>query len=165
MVESVFGWPGIGQLAWQAIQRVDIPIIMGVTMVAAVFIVLGNLLADLVAPSSTRGYGYDETQPCDDLVLHRHLSRGSQATGSSGSASRSRTKRPPTRAPGGIVCRRAVTSVASARHDNNRRCRRQAQRQNRACSASVDCRYDGRQAHLGRDGKRDKNKSWLRWFE
>ena len=31
VVESVFGWPGIGQLAWQAIQRVDIPIIMGVT--------------------------------------------------------------------------------------------------------------------------------------
>ncbi len=50
VVESVFGWPGIGQLAWQAIQRVDIPIIMGVTLVAAVVIVLGNLLADLVAP-------------------------------------------------------------------------------------------------------------------
>ncbi|WP_145111286.1 ABC transporter permease [Cereibacter sediminicola] len=50
VVESVFGWPGIGQLAWQAIQRVDIPIIMGVTMVSACAIVLGNLLADLVAP-------------------------------------------------------------------------------------------------------------------
>ena len=49
VVESVFGWPGIGQLAWQAIQRVDIPIIMGVTLVSAVAIVLGNLLADLVA--------------------------------------------------------------------------------------------------------------------
>ena len=36
--------------AWQAIQRVDIPIIMGVTLVSAVAIVLGNLLADLVAP-------------------------------------------------------------------------------------------------------------------
>jgi peptide/nickel transport system permease protein len=50
VVESVYGWPGIGQLAWQAIQRVDIPIIMGVTLVAAVAIVLGNLLADLVTP-------------------------------------------------------------------------------------------------------------------
>ncbi|GFE50516.1 glutathione ABC transporter permease [Roseobacter cerasinus] len=50
VVESVFGWPGIGQLAWQAIQRVDIPIIMGVTMVSATAIVLGNLLADLVTP-------------------------------------------------------------------------------------------------------------------
>jgi peptide/nickel transport system permease protein len=50
IVESVFGWPGIGQLAWQAIQQVDIPIIMGVTLVAAVAIVLGNLIADLAAP-------------------------------------------------------------------------------------------------------------------
>lgn len=50
VVESVFGWPGIGQLAWQAIQRVDIPIIMGVTLVSAVAIVIGNLVADLIAP-------------------------------------------------------------------------------------------------------------------
>jgi peptide/nickel transport system permease protein len=50
VVESVYGWPGIGQLAWQAIQMVDIPIIMGVTLVAAIGIVLGNLLADLVMP-------------------------------------------------------------------------------------------------------------------
>ena len=39
VVESVFGWPGMGQLAWQAIQRVDIPIIMGVTLVSATAIV------------------------------------------------------------------------------------------------------------------------------
>lgn len=48
VVESVFGWPGIGQLAWFAIQRLDIPIILGVTLVAAVGIVVGNLLADIV---------------------------------------------------------------------------------------------------------------------
>jgi peptide/nickel transport system permease protein len=51
VVENVFGWPGIGQLMWQAIQSLDIPIIMGITTVAAVFIVAGNLLADLVAPA------------------------------------------------------------------------------------------------------------------
>lgn len=50
VVESVFGWPGIGQLTWQAIQQVDIPVIVGVTTVSAVAIVLGNLLADLVIP-------------------------------------------------------------------------------------------------------------------
>ena len=50
VVESVYGWPGIGQMAWQAIQMLDIPIIMGVTLVAAVGIVLGNLLADLIIP-------------------------------------------------------------------------------------------------------------------
>jgi peptide/nickel transport system permease protein len=50
VVESVFGWPGIGQLTWQAIQQIDIPIIMGVTLLSACAIVLGNLLADLVTP-------------------------------------------------------------------------------------------------------------------
>jgi peptide/nickel transport system permease protein len=50
VVESVYGWPGIGQLAWQAIQVIDIPIIMGVTLTAAVAIVIGNFLADLVTP-------------------------------------------------------------------------------------------------------------------
>ena len=50
VVESVFGWPGLGQLAWQAIQRVDIPVIVGVTMVSAVVIVLANLIADLLVP-------------------------------------------------------------------------------------------------------------------
>ena len=50
VVEAVYGWPGIGQLAWQAIQEVDVPIIMGVTLVSSLAIVLGNLLADLIAP-------------------------------------------------------------------------------------------------------------------
>jgi peptide/nickel transport system permease protein len=50
VVENVFGWPGIGQLMWQAIQSLDIPIIMGITTIAAVFIVLGNFIADLLAP-------------------------------------------------------------------------------------------------------------------
>ncbi|QEX19658.1 glutathione ABC transporter permease [Hypericibacter terrae] len=50
VVESVYGWPGIGQLAWMGIQRIDIPIIMGVTLVAAVGIVIGNLVADLITP-------------------------------------------------------------------------------------------------------------------
>jgi peptide/nickel transport system permease protein len=50
VVEAVYGWPGIGQLVWQAIQQVDLPIIMGVTLVSAFAIVMGNLVADLIAP-------------------------------------------------------------------------------------------------------------------
>jgi peptide/nickel transport system permease protein len=50
VVESVYGWPGIGQLAWMGIQRIDIPIIMGVTLVAALGILIGNLVADLITP-------------------------------------------------------------------------------------------------------------------
>jgi peptide/nickel transport system permease protein len=50
VVESVFGWPGIGQLTWQSIQQVDIPIIMGVTLFASTAVILGNLMADIASP-------------------------------------------------------------------------------------------------------------------
>lgn len=50
IVESVFGWPGIGQMIWQAIQLVDIPVIMGGVIITALFVVVGNLLADLAYP-------------------------------------------------------------------------------------------------------------------
>jgi len=50
VVESVFGWPGIGQLTWQSIQQVDIPIIMGVTLLASTAVIIGNLFADVVTP-------------------------------------------------------------------------------------------------------------------
>ncbi|MBB6015202.1 ABC transporter permease [Deinococcus radiopugnans] len=48
VVESVFGWPGLGRLVWDAIRVVDIPVIVGVVIFSAVVITLANLLADLV---------------------------------------------------------------------------------------------------------------------
>ena len=61
VVEAVYGWPGIGQLAWQAIQQVDVPIIMGVTLVSSLAIVLGNLSRRCASPpSSTRASAADE---------------------------------------------------------------------------------------------------------
>jgi peptide/nickel transport system permease protein len=50
LIESVYGWPGIGQLTWQAIQQLDIPIIMGVMLIVAFAVAMGSLIADLVAP-------------------------------------------------------------------------------------------------------------------
>jgi peptide/nickel transport system permease protein len=50
VVESIYGWPGVGQLMWQSIQEIDIPVIMAITLIAAVAIVLSNLLIDLIAP-------------------------------------------------------------------------------------------------------------------
>ena len=50
LIESVYGWPGIGQLTWQAIQQLDIPIIMGVMLIVAFAVAMGSLLADLIAP-------------------------------------------------------------------------------------------------------------------
>ena len=51
VVETVFGWPGIGQMVWQAIQLVDIPVIMGGVLITALFVVVGNLIADLLYPA------------------------------------------------------------------------------------------------------------------
>ncbi|NWG15261.1 MAG: ABC transporter permease [Chloroflexi bacterium] len=47
IIEFVFGWPGMGLLGVNAALKRDFPIIMGVTMLSALFIVIGNFLADL----------------------------------------------------------------------------------------------------------------------
>jgi len=48
LTESVYGIPGIGGLAWRAIRQRDLPMVMGTVLFAAVFIVLANLLVDLL---------------------------------------------------------------------------------------------------------------------
>jgi peptide/nickel transport system permease protein len=47
LTETVFGLPGIGGLAWRAIQQRDLPMVMGAVVFAAVFIILANLIVDL----------------------------------------------------------------------------------------------------------------------
>lgn len=47
ITETIFGWPGMGRLGVDAINGRDYPIIMAVTMLSALLIVLGNLLADI----------------------------------------------------------------------------------------------------------------------
>lgn len=47
IIEILFGLPGIGQWAVQAIGQNDFPIVMGVTIVGALFIALANLLVDV----------------------------------------------------------------------------------------------------------------------
>jgi peptide/nickel transport system permease protein len=48
VVEQIFNWPGMGRLAWQAAQDRDFPLIMGITLMAAVFVRLGSLLKQVV---------------------------------------------------------------------------------------------------------------------
>lgn len=47
VVEIVFGWPGIGRLMLAAVQNRDIPILLGIFLVAAATAVVANLLTDL----------------------------------------------------------------------------------------------------------------------
>lgn len=47
IVETIFGWPGMGRLGVGAIFARDYPVVMGVTMLSSLLVVLGNLLADI----------------------------------------------------------------------------------------------------------------------
>ncbi len=48
LTESVFGLHGLGKLAIDAIGQQDLPIILGVTLLAGLFIILANLVVDVL---------------------------------------------------------------------------------------------------------------------
>jgi peptide/nickel transport system permease protein len=48
VVESLFNFPGMGQLFWQAALKRDYPILLGVTVIIAIATVIGSLVADLL---------------------------------------------------------------------------------------------------------------------
>ena len=48
VVEAVFGWPGLGQLAFQTLFARDINLLLGIFFLSACLVVVVNLLVDLV---------------------------------------------------------------------------------------------------------------------
>ena len=48
ITETVFGLNGIGKLAADSITKNDQPVIMGVTLLAAFFVIVGNMVIDLL---------------------------------------------------------------------------------------------------------------------
>ncbi|UCE44982.1 MAG: ABC transporter permease [Methanobacteriota archaeon] len=48
VVETVFSWPGIGMLVINSIANADFPTVQGCILVLALFVVLGNLVADIL---------------------------------------------------------------------------------------------------------------------
>jgi peptide/nickel transport system permease protein len=48
VVEVVFGWPGIGRLAFERAVQLDYTTVMGITTFAALLVVFGNLVADVL---------------------------------------------------------------------------------------------------------------------
>ncbi len=48
VIESVFGWPGLGRELLQAILDVDMPVILGVVLLTAIAVAVANLIVDLV---------------------------------------------------------------------------------------------------------------------
>jgi len=48
LVETVFGWPGMGRLVFDSILRRDYPTLLGVLVVSALLVMAANILTDLV---------------------------------------------------------------------------------------------------------------------
>ena len=47
IIESIFAWPGMGRLAWEASTGYDYPVVMGLSFLGAMLTILGNLAADI----------------------------------------------------------------------------------------------------------------------
>jgi peptide/nickel transport system permease protein len=48
LTETVYSWPGMGRLFYDALTVRDYPILMGILVLGAILIIVGNLIADLI---------------------------------------------------------------------------------------------------------------------
>jgi peptide/nickel transport system permease protein len=48
LVEKIFGWPGVGSLIYDSVQRRDTSVVLGVVVVVAVLTLLVNVVTDLI---------------------------------------------------------------------------------------------------------------------
>jgi len=47
VTEQVFAWPGMGRLAYESLHALDLPMVLGIVVVSAIVVQVGNLAADL----------------------------------------------------------------------------------------------------------------------
>ena len=62
VVETVFGWPGLGRLAIQAALQRDYPVLMGEVVIVACLALLGSLLADIATVAADPRIGRVERE-------------------------------------------------------------------------------------------------------
>ena len=48
IVETIFGWPGIGRLAFEGVFKRDVPLVMGILLLSSILVLILNLLVDLL---------------------------------------------------------------------------------------------------------------------
>ena len=48
ILESIFSWPGVGNLFFNAVLARDYPVVMGLSTITAVVVLISTLLADLL---------------------------------------------------------------------------------------------------------------------
>tara|TARA_B100000686_G_scaffold351455_1_gene450297 strand:+ start:41 stop:265 length:225 start_codon:yes stop_codon:yes gene_type:complete len=48
IIETIFAWPGIGRLAFEAVLGRDYPLLLGVFLLTSAMVVVFNLITDLI---------------------------------------------------------------------------------------------------------------------
>ncbi len=48
LIETVFGWPGLGRLVFDALLQRDMPTLLGVLFVSSILVVMVSLLVDVI---------------------------------------------------------------------------------------------------------------------
>jgi len=48
IIESIFAWPGMGRMGYEAILARDYPIILTINFMAAVLVLIGTFISDLL---------------------------------------------------------------------------------------------------------------------
>jgi peptide/nickel transport system permease protein len=48
LVEYIFGWPGLGTLAYQAVTAIDYPMIQAIFLITVGLVLIGNFLIDII---------------------------------------------------------------------------------------------------------------------
>ena len=48
IIETVFAWPGIGRMLYEAVLTRDFPIVQGITLLVAVVVLTVNLIVDIL---------------------------------------------------------------------------------------------------------------------
>jgi peptide/nickel transport system permease protein len=47
VTESIFAWPGMGRLYWDATQDTDIPVLMGILVIISLLVVVFQIITDI----------------------------------------------------------------------------------------------------------------------
>jgi peptide/nickel transport system permease protein len=68
IVETVLGWPGLGQLSVTAVRSRDVPLLMAVVMTTATAVLVGNAIADVLLRVNDPRLRLDEAKRIDSSI-------------------------------------------------------------------------------------------------
>ncbi|MFH1768450.1 MAG: ABC transporter permease [Candidatus Omnitrophota bacterium] len=61
LTEIILGWPGLGQIMLDAVRKQDIYLVMGSVLISGIFLICGNLIADILLGLSDPRIRYEKT--------------------------------------------------------------------------------------------------------